>query len=87
MATSDPIGASYFEQLDEAWVGLRIEIEDYRELGERVVALGVVRAAGMSSQLVDSYGNRKDALEAAGLPTPAPQRLGAPRRDPGRTPR
>jgi len=76
----------YFEQLDEAWVGLRIEIEDYRELGERVVALGVVRAAGMSSQvevatdfaavlvvrdsqivLVDSYGNWKDALEAAGL--------------------
>ena len=76
----------YFEQLDEAWVGLRIEIEDYRQLGERVVALGVVRAAGMSSQvevatdfaavlvvrdsqivLVDSYGNWKDALEAAGL--------------------
>jgi ketosteroid isomerase-like protein len=76
----------YFEQLDEAWTGLRIEIEDYRELGERVVALGVVRAAGMSSQvevatdfaavlivrnsqivLVDSYGNWKDALEAAGL--------------------
>jgi ketosteroid isomerase-like protein len=76
----------YFEQLDEAWTGLRIEIEDYREVGERVVALGVVRAAGMSSQvevatdfaavlvvrdslivLVDSYGNWKDALEAAGL--------------------
>jgi ketosteroid isomerase-like protein len=41
----------YFEQLDEAWTGLRIEIEDYREVGERVVALGVVRAAGMSSHV------------------------------------
>src|SRR5262245_18733877 len=75
----------YFEQLDEAWTGLRIEIEDYRELGERVVALGVVQGAGSSSHvqiaaefaavlvvensqivLVDSYGNWKDALEAAG---------------------
>jgi ketosteroid isomerase-like protein len=41
----------YFEQLDEAWTGLRIEIEDYREVGERVVALGVVRGAGMSSHV------------------------------------
>jgi ketosteroid isomerase-like protein len=41
----------YFEQLDEAWTGLRIEIEDYREVGERVVALGVARGAGMSSQV------------------------------------
>ena len=41
----------YFAQLDEAWTGLRIEIEDYRELGGRVVALGVVRGAGMSSHV------------------------------------
>jgi ketosteroid isomerase-like protein len=41
----------YFEQLDEAWAGLRIEIEDYREVGERVVALGVARGAGMSSHV------------------------------------
>jgi ketosteroid isomerase-like protein len=41
----------YFEQLDEAWAGLRIEIEDYRDLGERVVALGVVRGAGTSSHV------------------------------------
>ena len=41
----------YFEQLDEAWTGLRIEIEDYREAGERVVALGVARGAGMSSHV------------------------------------
>ena len=41
----------YFEQLDQAWVGLRIEIEDYREVGERVVALGFVRGAGMSSHV------------------------------------
>jgi ketosteroid isomerase-like protein len=41
----------YFEQLDEAWAGLRIEIEDYREVGERVVALGVARGAGVSSHV------------------------------------
>jgi ketosteroid isomerase-like protein len=75
-----------FEQLDGAWTGLRIEIEDYREVGERVLALGVARGAGLSSQvelasdfaavlvvegsqitLVDSYSNRKDALQAVGL--------------------
>jgi ketosteroid isomerase-like protein len=41
----------YFQQLDEAWAGLRIEIEDYREVGGRVVALGVARGAGMSSHI------------------------------------
>jgi ketosteroid isomerase-like protein len=41
----------YFEQLDEAWTGLRIVIEDYREVGERVVALGVARGAGVSSHI------------------------------------
>jgi ketosteroid isomerase-like protein len=41
----------YFEQLDEAWTDFRIEIEDYRELGERVVALGVQRGSGMSSHI------------------------------------
>jgi ketosteroid isomerase-like protein len=41
----------YFEQLDEAWTDFRIEIEDYRELGERVVALGLQRGAGMSSHI------------------------------------
>jgi ketosteroid isomerase-like protein len=41
----------YFEQLDEAWAGLRIEIEEYREVGGRVVALGVARGAGMSSHV------------------------------------
>jgi ketosteroid isomerase-like protein len=41
----------YFEQLDEAWSGLRIEIEEYRELGERVIALGGVRGAGTSSHV------------------------------------
>ena len=41
----------YFAQLDEAWTGLRIEIEDYRAHGERVVALGVVRGAGVSSHV------------------------------------
>jgi ketosteroid isomerase-like protein len=76
----------YFEQLDEAWTELRIEIEQYRQVGEHVVALAVARGAGMSSRvevasdfavvfvvrdsqivLLDSYANRKAALEAAGL--------------------
>ena len=39
----------YFEQLDEAWTDLRVEVRDYREAGEWVVALGVLRGAGMSS--------------------------------------
>jgi ketosteroid isomerase-like protein len=39
----------YFEQLDEAWTDLRVEVQDYREAGEWVVALGVLRGAGMSS--------------------------------------
>ena len=41
----------YFEQLDEAWADFRIEVEHYRELGQRVVALGVAYGAGMSSQV------------------------------------
>jgi ketosteroid isomerase-like protein len=41
----------YFEQLDEAWSGLRIEVEDYREVGERVIALGMLRGAGMYSHI------------------------------------
>jgi hypothetical protein len=48
----------YFDQLGEAWTDLRIEIDDYRAVGERVDAQIV---------LVDSYGNWKDALEAVGL--------------------
>ena len=41
----------YFEQLDQAWTDLRAEVLDYRDLGERVVALGVLRGAGMSSHV------------------------------------
>ena len=41
----------YFEQLDEAWTDLRVEVQDYRELGGCVVALGVLRGAGMSSHV------------------------------------
>ena len=41
----------YFEQLDEAWTKLRVEVEDYRERGEHVVALGVLRGAGMASHV------------------------------------
>jgi ketosteroid isomerase-like protein len=41
----------YFEQLDQAWTNLRAEVLDYRDLGERVVALGVLRGAGMASHV------------------------------------
>ena len=41
----------YFEQLDEAWTGLHIEVEDYREVGKHVVALGFLRGAGMYSHI------------------------------------
>jgi len=41
----------YFEQLDEAWTDLHVEVEDYRELGDCVVALGVLRGAGVSSHV------------------------------------
>ena len=45
----------YFEHLDDAWTDLAIEIEEYRELGNRVVALGVMRGSGWSSHIdVDS---------------------------------
>src|SRR6185503_12580548 len=37
--------------LDEARTGLRIEVEDYREVGERVIALGMLRGAGMYSHI------------------------------------
>jgi ketosteroid isomerase-like protein len=41
----------YFEQLDQAWTNLRAEVQDYRELGDRTVALGVLRGAGMASHV------------------------------------
>jgi hypothetical protein len=41
----------YFEALDEAWADLRIEIGDYRQVGQRLVALGVARGAGRSSHI------------------------------------
>jgi ketosteroid isomerase-like protein len=41
----------YFEQLEEAWSDFRMEFEDYRDLGERVLALGVQRGAGRSSEI------------------------------------
>ena len=41
----------YFEQLEEAWTDLRIEIDEYRDVGERVVALGAARGAGTSSHV------------------------------------
>jgi ketosteroid isomerase-like protein len=41
----------YFEQLDDTLADLRIEIERYRQLGERVVALGVIRGFGKASRV------------------------------------
>jgi ketosteroid isomerase-like protein len=41
----------YFEQLDEAWIDLHVEVQDYREAGETVVALGALRGAGMASHV------------------------------------
>jgi ketosteroid isomerase-like protein len=39
----------YFQQLDEAWADLRVEVEDFHELGDRVVAVGVMRGTGKTS--------------------------------------
>jgi len=39
----------YFDQLDESWADLRVEVEDHRQLGERVVALGRMRGTGKAS--------------------------------------
>jgi ketosteroid isomerase-like protein len=41
----------YFEQLDESWADLRVEVEDHRELGDRVVALGRMRGTGKASHV------------------------------------
>jgi ketosteroid isomerase-like protein len=41
----------YFEQLDEAWADLRVEIEEYREVGDCVVALGRMRGTGKASHV------------------------------------
>src|SRR5215208_2589290 len=41
----------YFDQLDESWADLRVEVEDHRQLGERVVALGRMRGTGKASQV------------------------------------
>ena len=76
----------YFEQLDETMADVRVEIDAYRQLGECVVALGVIQGAGRTSHAevandvavvfvvknsrftrVETYDNRQEALEAAGL--------------------
>jgi ketosteroid isomerase-like protein len=48
----------YFEQLDESWAELRVEIEGYHELGDRVVAVGVMRGIGKTSnvEIARSFG-------------------------------
>jgi ketosteroid isomerase-like protein len=43
--------SDYFKQLDETMEGARAEVEEYRERGQQVVALGVLRGAGRSSHL------------------------------------
>ena len=46
--TRDQIRA-YFEQLDETWLDVRAEIEDYRVHADHVVALGRLCGTGRSS--------------------------------------
>jgi len=46
--TPDQIRA-YFEQLDETWLDVRAEIEDYRVHADHVVALGRLCGTGRSS--------------------------------------
>jgi ketosteroid isomerase-like protein len=48
----------YFEQLDDAWTDLRVEIEDYHESGGRVVAVGIMRGIGKTShvEIARSFG-------------------------------
>jgi ketosteroid isomerase-like protein len=41
----------YFRQLNEALGNVRVAIEDYREVGGRIVALGVIRGSGRSSRI------------------------------------
>jgi ketosteroid isomerase-like protein len=41
----------YFEELEQVWVEVRAEIEDYRVHGDYVVALGRISATGRSSGL------------------------------------
>jgi ketosteroid isomerase-like protein len=57
----------YFEQLDEAWTDLRVEIEDYHESGDRVVAVGIMRGIGKTSnvEIARSFGTR--SRRATGL--------------------
>jgi len=39
----------YFKELDESWADLRVEVADYRDLGDRVIALGRMRGTGKAS--------------------------------------
>jgi uncharacterized protein len=39
----------YFDEVDESWAEIRVEIEDYRASGDRVVALGHIRGKGRLS--------------------------------------
>jgi ketosteroid isomerase-like protein len=39
----------YFDELDESWAEVWVEVEDYRVSGDRVVALGHLRATGRLS--------------------------------------
>ena len=40
----------YFEQLDESWAELRVEIHDCKGVGGSLVASGVIRGIGKASQ-------------------------------------
>jgi ketosteroid isomerase-like protein len=39
----------YFEHYDETWEGFRVEADEYRSVGDRVLALGRLEATGRGS--------------------------------------
>ena len=41
----------YFDQLDESWSDLRVELEECRDVGGCVVAIGLIRGTGKASQV------------------------------------
>ena len=42
---------SYFREVEETWEGYRLQIDEFRDLDERVLALGRIEARGRGSGL------------------------------------
>jgi ketosteroid isomerase-like protein len=43
---------SYFREVEETWEGYRLQIDEFRDLDERVLALGRIEARGRGSGLL-----------------------------------